>query len=205
MSSTKNSRAPRQLTLLDFCPQLAKPSQNWEELVDKIEEEIVEKIAPKVKVSETAPATKPLRSRRKRTATKGRKVEQQKQKKGWNTVKPSTKKAKKATPTPKPSPAPKPSPTKTNESPRRVHVNTTLILKNLPYEGTYNSDLREIFEKYGAIQFVNVLRDEDKWCTGIAFIRYETKEGSDNALADMDHFLYNDRRVRIEYARDRRN
>ena len=45
--------------------------------------------------------------------------------------------------------------------------------------------------------------DNDGNGKGLAFIRFETKEGSDNGLS-MDGFWYGDRKIFVEYARDNR-
>lgn len=82
-------------------------------------------------------------------------------------------------------------------------VNTTLILKNLPPNCTSSRELLEIFEECGPIKFINILKDEDGSCKGLAFIRFEKKEGSDKGL-DLDGFYYEDRKIFVEYARDRR-
>jgi len=86
---------------------------------------------------------------------------------------------------------------------RGKFINTTLILKNLPYEGTKDRDLMRFFSKTcGPVKFINVLRNGDR-CRGIAFVRFETVVGSDRGLT-MNGFRYGNRRVYVEYARDRR-
>ena len=82
--------------------------------------------------------------------------------------------------------------------------NTTLILKSLPYDGVTEKDLKDFFKKYaGPVKFVNVLMKDDGKCKGIAFVRFETKEGSDRGLT-LNNFCYDGRKVHIEYAQDRR-
>ncbi len=92
-----------------------------------------------------------------------------------------------------------------NRSPRsREFINTTLILKNLSYNETYSEELMQTFEKCGTIKFINVIRNDDESCKGIAFIRFETKAGSDNGLQMDGYEDYTGRNIRVQYARDRR-
>ena len=81
--------------------------------------------------------------------------------------------------------------------------NTTLILKNLPYHDTYTHELMDIFEKYGKLVYINVLRNEVKNCKGVAFIRFDTREESDEALKKLPTFWYNNRKIFVEYAKPR--
>ena len=82
--------------------------------------------------------------------------------------------------------------------------NTTLILKSLPYEGVTEKDLKTFFKKYaGPVKFVNVLTKDDGKCKGIAFVRFETKEGSDRGLT-LNNFCYEGRKVHVEYAQERK-
>lgn len=81
--------------------------------------------------------------------------------------------------------------------------NTTLILKNLPYENVSEKDLKRFFVRYaGPVKFVNVLKKEDNTCKGLAFVRFENKKGSDKGLT-LDKFFYDGRRVYVEYAKSR--
>ena len=83
-------------------------------------------------------------------------------------------------------------------------INTTIILKNLPYQGVEFEDLRSIFTPCGSIKFIKILtNDNDRICKGIAFVRFENREGSDNGVA-MDGFWYKERKIYVEYAHDKR-
>jgi len=83
-------------------------------------------------------------------------------------------------------------------------TNTTLILKNLPRTGVCDKDIKRFFTRHaGPIKFVNILYADDGKCKGIAFIRFETKEGSNRGLT-LNKFLYENRMVYVEYAEDRR-
>ena len=93
--------------------------------------------------------------------------------------------------------------TKKSKPQKKKFVNTTLILKNLPYEGVYEEDIKKMFAKCGAIRFVNILRRNNDTCKGIAFLRFVEKEGSDEGIK-MNGFWCGKRRVGVEYAIDKR-
>ena len=82
-------------------------------------------------------------------------------------------------------------------------INTTLILKNLPHNCTSSHELLKIFKNCGSIKFIKILKDKDCNCKGLAFIRFETREGSDMGL-DMDGFWYGEQKIFVEYANDHR-
>jgi len=164
------------------------------ETVDSWEQLITEStpIEPIVEPIETKRSQKSL----KRAAAKAKKAAT------WNQVEKVPKV--KAPKTPEPSPVSPKFVQKIEQKMERKNENTTLILKNLPFESTYISELMDIFEHHGAIKFVNVLRNADNTCKGIAFIRFETKEGSDKALSALPNFWYSGRKVFVSYAEDRR-
>ena len=116
---------------------------------------------------------------------------------GWTTVE-HKKKSPKSSPSSSPSISP-PSP----QPEQKKFINTTLILKNLPYHNTYTDDLMSLMEQYGTITMLNILRNPDGTCKGVAFVRFLTKESSDKALAAGD-FWCDGRKVYVEYAKDRR-
>jgi len=173
--------------------------ENWEDLA--------------AMVSPTTPASTqcPTKSQRKRTAAKAKKAAiKAAEAKEWESVKKETKtKRKRADTSPSPQeveastkPSTKPSTkssNKTNEA-----VNTTLVLKNLPYNNTWVHELMGIFEHHGELELINVLRNEDDTCKGIAFIRFKTSEGADKAVRTIPDFWYHGRKVFVEYARDKR-
>ena len=82
-----------------------------------------------------------------------------------------------------------------------TNPNTTLVLKNLPAHCTTPKYLTKFFSKCGTVKHVNILKAEGK-CRGIGFIKFETREGSDKGL-DMDGFWYDDRKVYVEYSRNK--
>lgn len=87
---------------------------------------------------------------------------------------------------------------------KSLFINTTLILKNLPHHGVEVRDLKRLFGQAGSLKFINILTNDDGLCRGIAFVRYEHREGSDKGL-EMDGFWYNDRKIFVEYAHDKRD
>ncbi len=158
--------------------------ENWEELA--------------AIVSPTVPIPKqgPTKSQRKRTYAKAKKAAEEKE---WSSVEKKETKRKRVDTSPSPQKVEvytKPS-TKSPES-----INTTLVLKNLPYNNTWAHELMSIFEHHGEIKVINVLRNEDKTCKGIAFIRFETSEGANKALKNLPNFLYRGRKIFVEYARE---
>lgn len=83
-------------------------------------------------------------------------------------------------------------------------VNTTIILKNLPNDGTCQKALKKYFEfKCGNVRFVNVIQNTDGNAKGIAFIRFTSRNSSDKAF-QLNGFRYNGREIQVEYALDNR-
>ena len=88
-------------------------------------------------------------------------------------------------------------------------VNTTLILKNLPYDCTEN-ELHKFFNKCGPVRFVNLVKKETEdpkdgsvYRNCIAFVRFVNRDGSNKGL-EMDGFTYAGRTIYVDYALDRR-
>jgi hypothetical protein len=144
------------------------------------------------------PVEKPTTTKNKTTKKKNTEKKTTKNKntdKGWTTVSKKRRSPKKR----------QYSKSKTNRhSPKkRRFINTTLILKNLPFHGTSESELKNRFQRCGPIKFINILQDDQGKCKGIAFIRFETQDGSDKGLLE-DGFWYDNRQIYVEYAKDRR-
>lgn len=135
---------------------------------------------------------KVLREQQRRKMEEQRKKEMRAKKKGWSSVGAAQQ--------------PKRKSKRKSQKEQRAFVNTTLILKNLPFYQTSEEDLRSICIRSGngAIRFINVLRDEAGRCKGIAFIRFNTRMDSDRALRMLGQFRYQDRTVYAEYAMDKR-
>ena len=124
-----------------------------------------------------------------------------KRNKGWNEVKvakPEPIKVSIKFPRKKAKRTPPPAPTSGK------FVNTTLVLKNLPYDGTNEKALTSFFAtNCGEVRFVNVLRQEDGRSKGMAFVRFRNREGSDKGY-QLNGFRYEGREISVDYARDRR-
>lgn len=82
--------------------------------------------------------------------------------------------------------------------------NLTLILKNLPFDNTWTHEIMDIFEHHGELRFVNVLRNEDRTCKGVAFVRFMEPENATKAIGALPDFWYNGRKVFVEYAKPRK-
>jgi hypothetical protein len=82
-------------------------------------------------------------------------------------------------------------------------TNSTLVLKNLPYDCTSTKELAKFFRKCGPVKYIKILTDDNDKCKGIAFVRFESNEGSNKGL-NMNGFWYGDRKIYVEYAEDRR-
>ena len=81
-------------------------------------------------------------------------------------------------------------------------INTTLILKNLPPYVSMK-ELRKIFTDTGPLKFINILKNDDGLCKGVAFVRYESRSGSERGLS-LDGFWYKNNKIFVEYAFDKR-
>ena len=77
---------------------------------------------------------------------------------------------------------------------------TTLVLKNLPFDSTSESDLKRFFQNSAPVKFLKVLRRSDGLCKGIGFLGFRDQNGADFA-AKMNLFQYNGRPITIEYSR----
>ena len=71
------------------------------------------------------------------------------------------------------------------EGPMRIYVgNLTERLSNIT-----DNDLRELFEPFGEIDFVDIHRDPlTGRCKGYAFIQYKRKDDAKEAIAKMNNF-----------------
>ena len=75
----------------------------------------------------------------------------------------------------------------------------TIVLKNLPKWDTYIIDMLVHFEKFGEIEFVNVLRNENRSCKGIAFLRFKNSEDANKAI-DAGNYFQDNRMIKVESA-----
>lgn len=114
----------------------------------------------------------------------------------WEQVKSEPKKRNKViTPVHQPARLEKP---RFNQSHRHeTNTDRTIVLKNLPRWDTYIIDMLVHFEKFGEIEFVNVLRNEDRSCKGIAFLRFKNPESTIKAIDDGNYWQ-DDRMIKVE-------
>lgn len=193
---TKKTKG-KKMTLAEYYAECER--QQAEMLRAKEKAKRLEDEAKRLEEEKNRPSAKTLRNRRKKERVKAKKeAKKTAEKKSWTPVKKAeVKSARISLPQGWTKSLYKPS------GQKGKLINTTLILKNLPYEGTTERDLKHFFSKTcGPVKFVNVLYDGDR-CKGIAFVRFENVSGSDKGLT-MNGFWYEDRRVYVEYARDRR-
>ena len=117
------------------------------------------------------------------TVTKKRKSKKSKKYDSWETVS---------------KPKKSPTPTKSDPKPIKVYDNsTTIVVKNLPYEDVAIIDLMKMFEKHGKISNVNILRNSNGTCKGIAFVKFETSRGLNKAMKNQNGLVLHNRPVFI--------
>ena len=80
--------------------------------------------------------------------------------------------------------------------------NISLIIKNLPVKPNINS-LTEIFEAYGEVDHIRLIKGSDGSCGGIGFVTFKTMEGSACAYAPLHKISYQNGIIYTEYARNR--
>lgn len=93
------------------------------------------------------------------------------------------------------------------QKPKRVYIrndvpNISLIIKNLPTNPKVN-ELTDIFEVYGEVDYIRLVKRGDGLCGGIGFVTFKTMEGSACAYAPLHKIPYQNRTVYTEYVRNR--
>lgn len=194
----------RAMTLTEYRAECERKRQ------ETLDQQAAKELAEKKAAEEAALPASTRRNRRKKELAKARKlnVDESTKNSGWDTVaKTATKeklihkplrKSQRVVPT---------------QSPQTTDgfVNTTLILKNLPYDCSEN-ELYKFFSKCGPVRFVNLVKKEadsptdgtkDGYPKCVAFVRFVNREGSNKGL-EMDGFTYAGRTIYVEYAQDRR-
>ena len=79
-----------------------------------------------------------------------------------------------------------------------------LYVGNLPFSTT-EDELREVFEKHGAVQSVNVISDRDTGRSrGFAFVEMEDSSAADEAQRALDGSEMGGRSLRVDEAQERR-
>lgn len=185
----------RAMTLTEYRAECERKRQ------ETLDQQAAKEAAEKKAAEEAAVPASTRRNRRKKELAKARKLAAEPTT-GWDTVAKTTTKEKVIhKPLRKSGKVPPPLPVD-------GFVNTTLILKNLPYDCSEN-ELYKFFSKCGPVRFVNLVKKEvdgatDGYKKCVAFVRFVNREGSNKGL-EMDGFTYAGRTIYVEYAQDRRD
>ena len=79
-----------------------------------------------------------------------------------------------------------------------------LYVGNLPFSST-EADLKEVFERHGAVESVNVITDRETGRPrGFAFIEMEEASAADDAIRALDGSDLGGRNIKVNEAQDRR-
>ncbi|ODV82053.1 uncharacterized protein CANTADRAFT_87993 [Suhomyces tanzawaensis NRRL Y-17324] len=76
----------------------------------------------------------------------------------------------------------------------------TVFVANLPYV-TNNDDLYELFETVGRTNKAEIQYNENGKATGNAVVQFELAELAENAIQNLDNYLYGGRNLQISYAK----
>lgn len=190
----------------DAFPVITGVPGSWADIMDFVDAFRADKIQgcpkrmepPLVPHPISTPSSKTLRNRRKREKVKARKLAtKKKEEEEWTEVQ-KVRKPKVQIPAYTRSTMPKRVFKKVYNS-----QESTLVLKGLPYHNTSVLDLMKIFEVHGFIENINILKNKDGSCKGIAFVRFEAKESADKAVGALSRFWYIYRWVRTARANNR--
>lgn len=78
-----------------------------------------------------------------------------------------------------------------------------LYVGNLPFSAT-EAELRELFEKHGALESVNVITDRETGrARGFAFVEFQDASGADAAQQALDGAEMGGRTLRVNEAHER--
>ncbi|XP_050092176.1 RNA-binding protein 28 [Anopheles aquasalis] len=83
-----------------------------------------------------------------------------------------------------------------------LHRQFRIIVRNLSYKIT-EKKLRSEFERFGALEEVNILKRPDGRLVGCAFLQFSKKEESDQAIREMDSEVFMGRKIEVSYALDK--
>ncbi|XP_073830090.1 uncharacterized protein [Musca autumnalis] len=78
----------------------------------------------------------------------------------------------------------------------KEEIKRTIFVGNLKYSATEES-LRETFSSCGEIEYVRCIRDGDKGCKGVAYVRFKTADAVGLAL-ELNQTLLDDRPINVE-------
>lgn len=80
-----------------------------------------------------------------------------------------------------------------------------LYVGNLNYDTTEDT-LREVFEKHGTVESVNIITDRQTGRSrGFAFVEMSSEEEAKSALKKLNGTEVDDRTLKVDEARPRRN
>tara|TARA_R110002049_G_scaffold132632_1_gene291770 strand:- start:2210 stop:2638 length:429 start_codon:yes stop_codon:yes gene_type:complete len=92
---------------------------------------------------------------------------------------------------------------KTGSSKTSQDMNTKMYVGNLTFEVT-EAEVRELFSEHGPVNEVALIMDRDtNRPRGFAFVTMNSKEGMDNAIAQLDGKDFNGRALTVNEARPR--
>lgn len=78
-----------------------------------------------------------------------------------------------------------------------------LFIGNLPYNGTTEAALREVFEQFGTVHEVKLINDrETQRFRGFGFITMDA-QAADDAKTALDDSTFGDRQMRVNEAEDK--
>jgi RNA recognition motif-containing protein len=78
-----------------------------------------------------------------------------------------------------------------------------LYVGNLPFTST-EEDLRQVFERHGSVDSVNVIMDRDTGRPrGFAFVEMSDESGAKDAIRALDNSDLGGRNIRVDEAQDR--
>ena len=82
-------------------------------------------------------------------------------------------------------------------------MNTKMYVGNLTFDAT-EAEVRDLFSEHGPVNEVAIIMDrETQRPRGFAFVTMNTKEGMDNAIAQLDGKDFNGRSLSVNEARPR--
>jgi len=83
-------------------------------------------------------------------------------------------------------------------------VSKKIYVGNLPFSST-EADLKEVFERHGAVASVNVITDRETGRPrGFAFIEMDEASAADDAIRALDGSDLGGRNIKVNEAQDRR-
>mgnify|MGYP000187382864 CR=1 FL=1 len=78
-----------------------------------------------------------------------------------------------------------------------------LYIGNIEYH-TKPHELRKLFEKYGEIEYLKIIRDpKTKRSKGYGFVKFTHKNDASRAVADKAALVFRGRELKLAFAKDR--